>query len=81
MNVVAFESVGELFGLLLAAAAAGLLTLVGTLTENAGIADLLAGQAIFGLWELGMGGLLLYAGLYMLGYKRVWLGLRNTSSA
>ena len=74
-----FGSLAELLSVLLAAAAAGLLTVVGALTENAGIADLLAGPSVFALWEIGMGLLLLYAGLYMLGYRRVWLELRGTA--
>lgn len=71
-----FASLLELLGSLLGA---GLLTTVGLLTENAGIADTLAGPSVFGLWEVGMGLLLLYAGVYMLGYKRVWLSLRGTA--
>lgn len=74
-------SLGELLGLLPAAVAAGLLTVVGALTENAGIADLFAGQPVFGLWEVGIGALLLYVGIYMLGYRTVWLGLRGDSGA
>lgn len=67
--------------LLFSVLAAGLLTVGGLLTENAALADLAAGQSLFGLWELGMGLLLLYTGIYMLGYKRAWLGLRETVSA
>ena len=70
-------SLTELLSLLLRALAAGLLTVVGALTENAGIADLLADPSMFGLWEVGMGALLLYVGIYMLGYREVWLGLRH----
>ena len=66
----------SLLELLASLLAAGVLTLDGLLTENAAVADLLAGPSFFGLWELGMGLLLLYAGVYMLGYKRVWLGVR-----
>lgn len=69
-------SLTELFSLLLSALAAGLLTVVGALTENAGVADMLAEPSVFAVWEVGMGLLLLYTGVYMLGYKRVWLGLR-----
>ena len=76
-----FGSLVELLSLLLAAVAAGLLTVVGALTENAGIASLLAGPSVFGLWEVGMGALLLYVGIYMLGYRTVWLGLRGDSGA
>ncbi|GGO00370.1 MULTISPECIES: hypothetical protein [Haloarcula] len=81
MNGLASESLAELLGLLLSALVAGLLTVVGALTESAGLSNLLAGQSVFGLWELWMGAVLLYAGLYMLGYKRVWLGLRQTVAA
>lgn len=70
-------SLAELLSLLLTAVAAGLLTVVGALTENAGITDLLAEPSVFGVWEVGMGALLLYVGIYMLGYRQVWLGLRS----
>jgi hypothetical protein len=73
-----FGSLEELLGVLLTA---DLLTVVGVLTENAALADLAAGPSLFGLWELGMGLLLLYTGIYMLGYKRAWLGLREAVSA
>ncbi|MFC6756351.1 MULTISPECIES: hypothetical protein [Haloarcula] len=69
-------SLTELLSLLLTAAAAGVLTVVGALTENAGIADLLAEPSVFALWELGMGLLLLYTGIYMLGYREVWLEIQ-----
>ncbi|WP_276270752.1 hypothetical protein [Haloarcula litorea] len=72
------ESLLELLGLVGSALLSGLLTVVGVLTENAGVADLLAGQSVVGLWELWMGTLLLYAGVYLLGYKRVLPGLRAT---
>ncbi|MDS0260735.1 hypothetical protein NDI56_15110 [Haloarcula sp. S1CR25-12] len=75
-----FGSLVEPLGRLLAALAAALLTVVGALTENAGVADLLAGQSVFGLWEVGMGALLLYVGVYMLGYRQVWLGLRGAAN-
>ncbi|WP_324756496.1 hypothetical protein [Haloarcula montana] len=71
MNGIVTESLVELLGVVISAVAAGVLTVVGALAENAGLADLLAGQSVFGLWELGMGALALYAGIYLLGYKRV----------
>jgi hypothetical protein len=74
-------SLGELLSVLLRALAAGLLTAVGALTETAGIGDLLASPSVFGLWEVGMGALLLYVGIYMLGYREVWLGLRGDDRA
>ncbi|MBX0322251.1 hypothetical protein EGH21_04295 [Halomicroarcula sp. F13] len=78
MNGLVSESLAELLGLLVSALLAGVLTVVGVLTESAGLSNLLAGQSVFGLWELWMGAVLLYAGLYMLGYKRVWLGLHRS---
>jgi hypothetical protein len=71
MNAIVTESLAELAGLLLSLVAAGLLTVVGALTESAGLANLLAGQSMLGLWELWMGAIALYAGVYLLGYKRV----------
>jgi len=73
-------SLAELLSLLLRALAAGILTAVGALTETAGIGDLLAGPSVFGLWEVAMGALLLYVGIYMLGYRQVWLGLRAAAA-
>jgi hypothetical protein len=75
MNGPLSESLVELLGLLLSAVAAGILTAVGALAENAGMADLLAGQSVLGLWELFMGAIALYAGVYLLGYQRVLVPL------
>lgn len=71
MNGIVTESLAELLGLLFSILAAGVLTTVGALTESAGIANLLAGHSTMGLWELWMGAIALYAGIYMLGYQRV----------
>ncbi|MFC6861958.1 hypothetical protein ACFQGE_00620 [Halomicroarcula sp. GCM10025817] len=71
MNAIVTESVAELAGLVFSLLAAGLLTVVGALIESAGLANLLAGQSTLGLWELWMGAIALYAGVYMLGYKRL----------
>jgi len=67
----------SLLELLGSAVIAGVLTVAGFLVENAGVADLLADPSVFAVWELGMGLLLLYTGIYMLGYKRVWTDLRG----
>ncbi|MBV0924065.1 hypothetical protein KTS45_07590 [Halomicroarcula limicola] len=71
MTALLSESLVELLGLVASAFVAGLLTVVGALTESAGLTNLLAGQSTFGAWELWMGAILLYAGVYMLGYRRV----------
>ncbi len=50
----------------------------GSEPRNAGaISELLANPSVFGLWEIGMGALLLYVGINMLGYRQVWTGLRQ----
>jgi hypothetical protein len=72
--------VTELAGLVLSLLAAGLLTVVGALTESAGLANLLAGQSMLGLWELWMGAIALYAGVYMLGYKRLVAQVASASN-
>ncbi|WP_135306251.1 hypothetical protein [Haloarcula amylovorans] len=71
MTALLSESLAELLGMVASVLVAGLLTVVGALTESAGLTDLLAGQSTMGLWELWMGTILLYAGVYMLGYQRV----------
>lgn len=43
-------------------------TLVGVVTEGASLHALATGQTTLGLWELGMGAVALFVGLYLLGY-------------
>jgi len=71
------ESLPELLDLLGSTVLAAVLTAVGTVAERAAVADLVAGQSTFGAWELFMGAILLYAGVYMLGYRRVWRTLAS----
>ena len=51
---------------------AGVLTSIGLLAEHTGVADLLAGQTVVGAWLIVVGGVALFAGLYMLGYRSLW---------
>ncbi|UWG46823.1 putative membrane protein [Halanaeroarchaeum sp. HSR-CO] len=51
--------------------ASGALTVAGLLAEWAGVQNLVAGQAAIGLWEVWMGGVALFVGLYLVGYGRV----------
>lgn len=74
------ETLAELLGLVVSVVAAGLFTAVGLLTENAALADITTGQTVLGLWELWMGVLALYAGVYLLGYERVWTRLRPSTA-
>jgi hypothetical protein len=76
MNGLATEAVVELVTIVGSVLAAGLLTLGGVLTEQAGAHELLAGHSTLGAWEAGMGALLLYAGIYLVGYQQAWRRLR-----
>ncbi|MBV0900482.1 hypothetical protein [Haloarcula salina] len=69
--MVGSESLPEVLELVLSALLATAFTAGGALTEQAALSDLSAGVSAFGLWELYMGLVLLYAGVYMLGYQRV----------
>jgi hypothetical protein len=55
------ESLAELLGLVFYATVAAVLTVLGALAELASLQDLAAGQSLFGLWEIAVGTLLLYA--------------------
>lgn len=56
---------------LVSIAASGALTTAGLLAERAGLQNVLAGQAAIGLWEVWMGGVALFVGVYLVGYRRV----------
>jgi hypothetical protein len=76
MNGLLTETVVELVSIIGSALAAALLTLGGVITEQAGARELLAGHSALGAWEVGMGALLLYAGVYLLGYRQAWSRFR-----
>lgn len=44
----------------------------GVTIELTALSDLTAGETILGLWEGAFGALLLYAGVYLVGYRQVW---------
>ena len=52
---------------------------LGVLAELWGIQSLLSGEIVLGLWLGGFGVLLLYAGVYLLGYERVLKQVRATT--
>ena len=47
-------------------------TAAGWLAERAGLSNVLAGDLTLGLWELWMGTIALFIGVYLLGYRNVW---------
>lgn len=57
------EPLAELLGVVVYAAIAGALTVVGALTELASVGDIAAGQSFMGVWEIALGGVLLYLGV------------------
>lgn len=81
MNGFATEAVVETVTIVGSALAAGLLTLGGALVEQAGTHEVLVGHSTLGAWEVGMGALLLYAGIYLLGYQQAWRRLRARRNA
>jgi hypothetical protein len=61
MQGIITESIVELLTLVFYAGLAVVLTVLGALAELASFEDLAAGQSVFGLWEIAVGTLLLYA--------------------
>jgi hypothetical protein len=61
MQGVITESLAELLALVFYAGLAAVLTVLGALAELASLEAIAAGQSIFGLWEVVVGALLLYA--------------------
>jgi hypothetical protein len=63
MHGIISESVVELLGLAFYTVVASALTVAGALAERAGLHEFALGHATLGLWETGVGLLLLYAGV------------------
>lgn len=57
--------------------ATSVFTVVGALAENAGLQNVLSGHAAIGVWEVWMGGVALFVGLYLLGYNRLYRRYRG----
>jgi hypothetical protein len=61
MQGIITESLAELLAVVLYAGIAVVLAVLGALAELASFDDIAAGQSVFGLWEIAVGTLLLYA--------------------
>jgi lipopolysaccharide export LptBFGC system permease protein LptF len=72
MGEILRGNIVELIDLIGSALGAVLFTFGGFLVEQAGISNVAAGATTIGLWEAGMGALLLFVGLYLFGYERIW---------
>lgn len=57
--------------LLLSSLGAVVFSVLGLFAELQGVESLLSGELVLGLWLSAFGLLLLYAGVYLLGYERV----------
>lgn len=79
MRTLLGDSMGELLALALTALGSGILAVAGLAIELAAVGNLATGHATVGLWELCVGGMLLYAGVYLLGYRRVVPALRQAT--
>lgn len=81
MPEISLESLAELFGVAVELVAMVVLSGLGLLAEQAGIAALAGGFEPVSVWLVGVGAVALYAGLYMIGYRRLLRRLTGTVSA
>jgi divalent metal cation (Fe/Co/Zn/Cd) transporter len=81
MDEVVYGSLSELVTTVAAAVGSAVLTVAGLFVEWAGVQNLVTGHAGAGLWEAWIGLLVLYAGLYLLGYRTVWRRVRGRRRA
>jgi hypothetical protein len=65
------ELLAESLQLILYTVVAGALTVGGVLVEQASLQHLGAGEAMIALWLGALGGIMLYAGAYGIGYRKV----------
>ena len=72
MRELGFDLLADLLFTILSAAGAVAFTLIGLFVDRAGVENLLAGAVAQGAWELWMGTLALFVGLYLLGYRTAW---------
>lgn len=64
------ESLLEIAGVAAETALFAALTVIGVLSEQIGFADVTSGHLV-GYWYVYVGAVALYAGIYLLGYKRL----------
>ncbi|WP_226039796.1 hypothetical protein [Natrinema sp. DC36] len=71
MTSIGPELLAESLVLIVYTLVAGVLTVGGVLVEQASLQHLGAGEAMIAAWLAVLGGVMLYAGVYGLGYKKV----------
>jgi len=72
MKETLVDSIVELLTLVVTGAGALALTALGFLAEQAGLQNLALGNIPVGIWEAGMGAVILFAGIYLIGYNQFW---------
>ena len=71
MTSIGPELLAESLSLIAYTVVAGVLTVGGALVEQASLQHLGSGEAMIALWLAVLGGVMLYAGVYGLGYQKV----------
>lgn len=77
MDEILYGTGLELLELVVSALGAVFFTMGGVFIEYSGFSNVAAGAMTVGAWEIGMGGLLLFVGVYLLGYQRCWVHLHQ----
>lgn len=69
MRETLLETAAEVVPQVLYAVGAGLLTIAGAFAEYNSVRNAVAGEAVLTVWFAVVGSVLLYAGVYQLGYR------------
>jgi hypothetical protein len=72
------ELLVESFALLLYTVAAAVLTAGGLAAEYASVQHFGSGEAVVALWLAALGAVMLYAGVYGIGYQKVLASVRSS---
>ena len=71
MQGAIYNLTAELVSLVVITIGAGVMTFVGLISNQNGLSELLSGGMVLGMWYLAVGGITLYAGIYLLGYQEI----------
>ncbi|ELY45686.1 hypothetical protein [Natronorubrum sulfidifaciens] len=78
MGSAAPELVVELLPLVAYTIIGGVLTAGGIAAEYASVQHLGSGEAMVGIWLAALGMVMLYAGLYGIGYQKLFVSIRSS---
>lgn len=77
INEFVSDSFAELVAIVGSALGSAIFTSIGLLVEHSSVQNVVAGHSAVGFWEMYMGAVALFAGLYLLGYRECWPRLMN----